>query len=306
MPVNYHSGPMKKAAGIIAVILALAAALFLAAIWWGGRKADRRVDVKVVPVPYAQATREVLELGKYLFESRGCGECHGMDGAGKVVVDEGGMYARSPDITTAKTSMVAAYSEADWVRAIRHGVDPGGRALLVMPSEDYNRMNDKDFAALVAYIRTLPPGRGALGEVRLPLLVRALYGVGLVKDSADRIDHKLPPPAPVPVAADAAHGGYVANMCIGCHGENFAGGKIPGAPPDWPPASNLTPGEGSVMPRYASEEAFMSMMRTGRRPDGSAVSKVMPFESLRNFNDTDLKAVHAFLKTLPPRKAGER
>ena len=297
---------MKKALGIIAAILALAAGLFLEAVWWGERKTVRVVDVKVVPVPFARASPEVLKLGKYLFESRGCGECHGMDGAGKVVIDEGGMYVRAPDITPAKTSMVANYTEGDWVRAIRHGVDPAGRALLIMPSEDYNRLNDADFAALVAYIRSLPAGRGTLGEVRFPMMVKALYGAGVVKDAADRIDHKLPPSPPVPVAANAAHGGYVANMCMGCHGEHLSGGNIPGAPPDWPPASNLTPGEGSVLPRYATEEAFMSMMRTGKRPDGSAVSKVMPFESLRNFNDTDLKAVYAYLKTLPARKAGER
>ena len=60
------------------------------------------------------------------------------------------------------------------------------------------------------------------------------------------------------------------------------------------------------MPRYPTAEAFATMMRTGKRPDGSAVSKVMPFESLKNFNDTDLRALFAFLGTLPPRKAGER
>ena len=108
------------------------------------------------------------------------------------------------------------------------------------------------------------------------------------------------------MAATVEHGQYVANMCMGCHGEHYSGGKIPGAPPDWPPASNLTPGEGSVLPRYPDADAFIAMMRSGKRPDGSAVSKVMPFTSLANFNDTDLKAVHAFLKTLPPRKAGER
>lgn len=297
---------MKKAAAIVAVVAALAAGAFLAAVWWGEQKSSRRVDVKVVPVAYAPATAEVLKLGKYLFESRGCGECHGMDGAGKVVVDEGGMFVRAPDITPSKVGLVANYTEADWVRAIRHGVDPAGRPILIMPSEDYNRMNDADFAALVAYVRTLPPGKGMLGEVRFPTLVKALYGLGLVRDAATKIDHRLPPPAPVPVGISVEHGAYVANMCIGCHGESFAGGRIPGAPPDWPPASNLTPGEGSVLPRYASEEAFMSMMRTGKRPDGSAVSKVMPFESLRNFNDTDLRAVHAFLKSLPPRRMGER
>jgi hypothetical protein len=40
------------------------------------------------------------------------------------------------------------------------------------------------------------------------------------------------------VGATAEHGKYVAKMCIGCHGLGLAGGKIPGAPPQWPAASN--------------------------------------------------------------------
>ena len=298
---------MKKTALIIAVILVAAGVALAGVLWMGDRRMSRVVDVKVVPVAYAAADPQVLKLGKYLFESRGCGECHGMDGAGKVVIDDpNGMHVRSPDITPARNGKVAAYAEADWVRAIRHGVDPAGRALLIMPSEDYNRMNDADFAALVAYIRKLPAGRGAAAEIRFPLIVRALYGAGVVKDAAAKIDHRLPPSTPVAVGATVEHGAYVANMCMGCHGESFAGGKIPGGPPDWPPASNLTPGEGSVMARYVTDEPFIAMMRTGKRPDGSAVSKVMPFETLGNINDTDLEAVHAFLKTLPARRMGER
>jgi cytochrome c553 len=296
---------MKIAAAIIAVLAALAAGAFFGTQWLGDRKLSRRVDVRVVPVSYAPRDPQVLKLGKYLFESRGCGECHGMDGAGKVLLD-GELYVRTPDITPARLGKAGGYTEADWVRAVRHGVDPAGRALLIMPSEDYNRMSDADFAALVAYARGLPPGRGTLPEIRMPTIMKSLYGVGLVKDAAERIDHTLPPAAPVPVGATVEHGKYVANMCMGCHGEGFSGGKIPGTPPDWPPASNLTPGEGSVLPRYTDAGAFIAMMRSGKRPDGSAVSKVMPFESLGNFNDTDLRAVHAFLKTLPPRKAGER
>jgi mono/diheme cytochrome c family protein len=297
---------LKTLAKIIAGVGLAAAAAFLAALWWGERKIDRRIDVRVVPVPYAKATPQTLQLGKYLFESRGCSECHGKDGAGRVVVDEpGGVYVRAPDITSARVSMVANYTEADWVRAIRHGIDPGGRALLIMPSEDYNRMNDADLAALVAYVRSLPPGRGALGEVRLPTLIRAMYGVGVFKDSSEKIDHRLPPPQPVAVGETPEHGAYVAAMCQGCHGQALSGGRIPAAPPDWPPASNLTPGEGTVMAQYASVEAFATMLRSGKRPDGSAVSKVMPFETLGNLNDTDVKALHAYLKTLPPRKTGQ-
>ena len=54
-----------------------------------------------------------------------------------------------------------------------------------------------------------------------------------------------------------AHGEYVSAMCIGCHGEGLSGGKIPAGPPDWPAAPNLTPGEGSVLPRYPTAQAMI-------------------------------------------------
>jgi hypothetical protein len=94
-------------------------------------------------------------------------------------------------------------------------------------------------------------------------------------------------------------------MCKGCHGEHLSGGKIPGGPPDWPPAANITPGDGSALARYPDAQAFMAMLRSGKRPDGTVV-QVMPFESLSKMNDVDAQAVYAFLKTLPPRPAGGR
>jgi mono/diheme cytochrome c family protein len=92
------------------------------------------------------------------------------------------------------------------------------------------------------------------------------------------------------------HGEYVAQMCKGCHGDKLEGGKIPGAPPEWPPAANIATGAGSAMPRYAQAAQFRAMMRTGQRPDGSAVSKVMPFASLSKMNDTDLDALYTYLR----------
>lgn len=297
---------LKLVAAALALLAVLAVAAVFAAHWMGGRKLERTVDVRVVPVPYATGAA-ALKLGKYLYESRGCGECHGMNGAGRVMIENsGGLYVRSPNITPRPGSVVAAYQEADWVRTIRHGVNPQGRALLIMPSEDYNRLTDSDFAALVAYSRSLPPAVGEAAEVRLPPFVKALYGVGVMRDAAEKIDHRLPPSATVAVAASVEHGNYVANMCLGCHGERLAGGKIPGAPPEWPPASNLTPGEGGVMGRYDSLDKFVAMMRSGQRPDGSAVSKVMPFESLARINDVDLHALYAYLGTLRARNAGDR
>ena len=289
---------LKLTAATLAALLGVGLALFFGAVAVGEHKRGRSVEVKVVPVAYTKDAA-ALRLGKYLFETRGCGECHGMDGAGRVFIDDpNGLHVRSPNLTPGAPGTVAKYGEADWVRAIRHGVAPDGRALLIMPSEDYNRMNDGDLAALVGYIRSLPPVDGKPAELRLPLFLKALYGVGVIPDAATRIDHKLPPAPPVPVAANAEHGGYVASMCMGCHGATFDGGKIPGAPPEWPPAAKLTPGPGSAMAKYDTEAKFAAMMRTGKRPDGSEVSKVMPFPSLSRMNDVDLAAMYAYFTSL--------
>src|SRR5258708_1672979 len=297
---------LKIAALAITAAALLAGIAFAGTLWLGERKLARVVDVRVVPVPYTKDAAAGRN-GKYLFESRGCSECHGADGRGIVFIDNSqGMRVKSPSITRGSGGVVAAYGEGDWVRGIRHGVSPRGHALLIMPSEDYNRMSDADLAALVAYVRSLPNVAGGAAEVRLPVFLKALYGMGVFKDSSERIDHRLAPPASLPVATSPQHGGYAANLCAGCHGPFLAGGSVPGGPPDWPSAANLTPGEGSVMPRYDSPEKFVAMMRTGRRPDGTEVNKAMPFMTLRNMNDTDLNAIYAYLKTLAPRRAGER
>lgn len=290
----------------VAAIVVLGAAVVAGAVWMGERKRERTVEVRVVPVPYATDAAS-LKLGKYLFESRGCGECHGANGAGRVLIDApNGFFVRTPNITPGEGGPAHSYREADWVRAIRHGVNPRGRPLLVMPCEDYNRLTDADLAALVAYARSLPPVTGRPAEIRMPVLLKALYGAGVIPDAASRIDHHLPPAQPVAVGVTVQHGEYVANMCQGCHGEHLSGGTIPGGPPEWPPAANLTPGTGSAMARYDSPEKFVEMMRSGKRPDGSAVDKAMPFPTLGAMNDTDLRAVYAYLRTLPPRPAGGR
>src|SRR5690606_16798932 len=133
--------------------------------------------------------------------------------------------------------------------------NPRGRALLIMPSEDYNRFTDEDLGALIAYLRSLPPAPGQGAVVKLPLPVKLLYGFGAIQDAAARIDRSLPPQAAVPEGVTLAHGQYVANMCIGCHGVGLLGGKVPGGPPDWPPASRLAPGDGSAMARYPDAES---------------------------------------------------
>jgi mono/diheme cytochrome c family protein len=287
-------------------LAAFAAAGLALGAWMGERKRERHIDVAVaaVAVPTDAASRE---RGRYLYASRGCAECHGANGAGHVVMDDGkGFRVKSPDITPVAGGVAARYRDVDWARTVRHGVKPDGRPLLIMPSEDYARMSDADLGALVAYVRTLPPVAGAPAEFRLPPVVRTLYAAGMIRDAAEKIDHAQPPAPTAAHDGSTAHGAYVAQMCQGCHGPHLSGGAIPGAPPAWPPAANLTPGAGSALARYADERQFVAMLRTGRRPDGSAVSEVMPFASLRALDDEDTAALYRYLRTVPAFPAGQR
>lgn len=296
-----------KRGGLTVLALATTAtAAVLIAADLGDRKRQRIVNIKV-PELALRSDAAGVERGRYLFMSRGCAECHGANGAGKDVVNDGkGMLIHAPNITPAPGSVVTAYTAQDWTRTIRHGVKPSGRPLMVMPSEDYARFTDNDLTSLVAYVRQLAPAPGAAAEVRFPLPVRALYAVGVIKDAAETIDHSLPVAQPIPEAVTAEHGAYVANSCIGCHGAGLSGGKVPGGPPDWPAAANLTPGEGSAMSHYANADAFITMLRSGKRPDGSAISPVMPFAMLKEINDTDAQALYLHLKRVPARAAGDR
>ena len=279
-------------------LVVLAGAALVVGAQLGERKMARRIEVAVAPVAY-RTDAEGVARGDYLFRSRGCGDCHGANGAGRVVVEDGqGMLVRAPNITRGEGGVVAAYGPVDWVRTIRHGLKPDGRPAMIMPSEEYNRLTDADVSALVAYIRQLAPVRGEGALVQLPLPVKALYAFGQVLDAAEKIDHRLPPATPVAEGVTAAHGAYVASTCIGCHRADLVGGKIAGAPPSWPPAARLVPGEGNVMPRYPTEASFASMLKTGKRPDGSEVSKVMPFVSLREMSEVDVRALYLYLQGL--------
>ncbi len=297
--------------GLRLVGLALAAVVLLAAaaLWFGlhqaAQKMQRKVDVAVQPVALRPLTdTAALDRGRYLYASRGCVDCHGANGGGRTFIDDpNGLRVAGPHIGPGPGSVTAGYRPEDWVRVIRHGVHPLGRPLMIMPSEDYNRFTDDDLASLVAYIRSLPPTEGGAAVIDLPLPVRALYGFGMIQDAAAKIDHTRPPAAPVPEGVSVQHGAYVANMCLGCHGAQLAGGKIPGGPPDWPAASRLAPGEGTVMARYPDAESMMRLFKTGKRPDGTPV-QVMPFESLREISETDMRALHLYLRQLPPPAKG--
>ncbi|GFE78320.1 hypothetical protein GCM10011487_03200 [Steroidobacter agaridevorans] len=297
---------IKIVGGSLALLAAGAAIVAGAAVVLSERKMNRVVDVPIASVNFASLNPN-LERGEYLFQTRGCTECHGTRGEGKTVIDDPstGLYISSPNITRGGGGAAADYTDTDWVALLRHGLTPDRTPIFVMPSEDYAQMADEDVAALVSYIRSMPPSAERKAEMRIPLLVKALYVAGIAQDSSEKIDHTKAAPKRVP-DDQHAQGEYISKTCIGCHGQGFAGGPIPGAPPTWPAAANLTASPDSAMTtRYASLEQFREMMRTGKRADGSSIG-VMPFESLRAMSDAELDALFGFLKTLQPKASGTR
>jgi mono/diheme cytochrome c family protein len=65
-----------------------------------------------------------------------------------------------PNLTPDPVTGLGRWTDAEIARAIRQGVRPDGRALVpVMPWPSYSALTEADVAALVAYLRTLPPTR---------------------------------------------------------------------------------------------------------------------------------------------------
>lgn len=283
--------------GATTVLAMLAGTAVIAGLQLADERMNRRIDIAAHELTLPSDASH-LARGRYLYTTRGCADCHGADGAGRVFVDDGSVRLKGPNITAGTGSVTTTYRVADWERTLRHGVKPDGRPLRVMPSQDYARLTDEDLGALVAHVRALPPVPGSGAEVRLPMVARVLYGFGQIPDAASLIDHSLPPAQPVAEGVTLEHGRYVASMCIGCHGPQLAGGRIPGAPPDWPAAADLRPVDGGVMrTRYTDARQLTAMLRSGRRPDGTAIA-VMPFDSLKHLSDVDAAALQHYLASL--------
>ncbi len=53
-------------------------------------------------------------------------------------------------------------------------------------------------------------------------------------------------------------------------------------------------------------EDFVQVLATGKRKDGLALDPMMPTAALDKMNETEKRALFAYLQTLPPLPFGER
>lgn len=273
--------------------------------WWRAeQRLNRHWDVAAPPLAVV-SDAEAVARGAHLAQTRGCADCHDADLGGRVMIDDA-VVARivAPNLSGGRGGVLARYGDAELARLIRHGIKADGRSAVVMPSLDYHPLSDADTAALIAYLRQLPAVDRMLGESRIGPMGRALLVFGNAPwIVAETIDHARSRETPPPPAVSVDYGRYVAATCLTCHGANYAGGLVNG-PPGTPPSANLTPGG-----RLAAwtETQFVAALREGRTPDGRQLEpKLMPWPAFAKMDDIELRAMWAFLQSLPPVSAAPR
>src|ERR1700676_1585718 len=263
-----------------------------------------------------EATPERLKRGAYLAEHvAGCTYCHtpqeeGPNGPEVVPGKKGsGQFFNipglpgtlvAPNITPDPETGVGNFTDDQLARAIREGISHDGQTLFpMMPYAHYRRMSDEDLASVVVYLRTLPAIRNPLPRTEIYFPVKYLIR-GIPQPVTETVQADLSTPA--------SRGEYLVNLalCSECHtprkrgrldsSMKFAGGQVFDASGKLV-SPNITP-DATGIGSY-SEELFVKAMRMGY-VGKRQLNTAMPWQFYSRLTDEDLKAMYAYLRTLPP------
>jgi len=286
---------------IVRVLLAVLglAVVLVSVLYFTGRARFQRqftqVQAEVVSIP---SDPESLAVGQKWAETL-CTNCHAPDLSGRPLIEDDSLgVIGSPNLTAGAGGIGTAYTDLDWVRALRHGIGLDNTTLMGMPSDAFYYLSDQDLGALIAYLKSVPPVDHEAAPTQLKPLAFVLLSIGAFGDilPAEHIAHDQRPEAPVPgVSVD--YGQYLARVgdCDNCHGPNLSGGESP--VPGSPPGPNLTPG-GTVA--FWTSEEFVATIRTGQTPYGRQLDPAfMPWDEYANLSDEELSAVLLYLQSLP-------
>jgi hypothetical protein len=266
-------------------------------------------DLKIEPTP------ERLARGEYLVNNVVvCFVCHtetdmskrtrpaiGPRGAGgECFTEEMGFpgHVCAPNITPDEETGIGSWTDDEILRAMREGVDKNGEVLFpMMPYGSYKNLPDEDAYAVVAYIRSIPAQRTQIAANRVNFPVSVFIRMA-------------PQPIEAPVAAVSQsdlvrYGEHMATIsgCKLCHLEDLAGGDEFPTQQGIVRSSNLTPGAEGIVPEDFDD--FLRLFRAyqgGAMPDGVTDRDftVMPWASYSGMEEGDLRALHAYLRSLPP------
>jgi mono/diheme cytochrome c family protein len=245
--------------------------------------------------------------GEYLAKAGGCLGCH-TDDKQDAVPYTGGRALKTPfgkfygpNITPHQQAGIGSWTEADFMRAMRHGRRPDGANYFpAFPYPSFTSIADSDLRNLWAYLRTLPASSRPSREHDLSFFFGWRFLVTIWKWFF------FTPGAFVSIqgASDIVNrGAYLVRAlghCGECHtprnvvggpkrGRFLAGGK------DVP---NLTP---TGLKKWSDGE-LKEFLLTGNTPDGDAAAETMD-EVIRNttsqLTPEDLAALMAYLRSLP-------
>jgi len=266
-----------------------------------------------------ESTPQRLIRGEYLVQHVAlCIVCHsehnfrqpaapvmqGMLLAGAHVEEEGlpgDVY--SPNLTPDRETGAGRWSDDQLSRAIREGIGNDGRALFpMMPYEQFRSMSDEDVAAIVVYLRTVPPVKHHEPSTKLVFPVSFLIKA---------VPEPLTKPVPEPDrSTPEKRGAYLVKMatCSDCHspsddhgnqipGLDFSGGNLFTGPWGSVASVNITPDVSGIS--YYDKSLFIQVMRTGM-VGARRLSFVMPTSLFRGMTDDDLSDILAYLKTVKP------
>jgi hypothetical protein len=299
----------KRIALVVVGVLVLLLVSVAAYAFVQARAFDASMDkVYDIPVPAVAKSDDpsIVARGKHLAESvAGCTtpDCHGSDGAGGKVMSMGPLGTLvGPNITSG--GLGAAYTDGELFRLIRHGIKKDGRSLKFMPAQDFCWLPDADVVALVSHVRALPAVDRPNGPIQMGMIAKILdRAEKLPLDVARHLDHANAGKGPAPEPT-ARYGELLSRICTGCHGAHLSGGRIPGAPSSLPMPTNLTPHETGL--KGWTFEDFVKLLEQGIKKNGSKLDPFMPFQSFGKMDDTEKRALWAYLSSLPPTELGNR
>lgn len=239
-----------------------------------------------MPPRFAQVPGETqLQHGERLASVLGCKGCHGRDLQGQSWEEDTDLaISYSSNLTRA----LPAYSDALLIRAIRAGVRRDGTALWGMPSEIFTELDPQDLAAVIAYLRTLPPAGVVHPRIVFGPRGRRELAAGTYQPSSTVVlaqFHKGP------VRFDAGHDQaryMIRATCGECHGITLEGSN-------WPPPARSPP-DLNVAGAYTRAD-FHRLMRTGVAAGGRQVGLMSQVARNRfaHLTDPEVDAIYDYL-----------
>ena len=292
---------MKRVLKWIAYVLGALILIILLASWYISSKFNSEFEKVItlepqsIQIPTDSAS---IERGRIL--SVDCRSCHGVDLGGKVFFDDPNIgVLPSANLTGAKGSETEKYTDIDYVRAIRHGLNKSGNKLMIMPSTSLSHMSDQDLGCLIAFIKSLPKVERTFEQRKFTYMSQAMAGAGLFGNmfNYDIIDHENAKNIPAPTVGNSVeYGSYLIKIkgCSECHKNDLKGGESPD--PVSPPVPDISKNSNSS--KWTLEQ-FIQTFRTGTTPDGKVLDgQFMPFAGLGAHSDVEIEAVYNYIKSL--------